>query len=63
MWSQYHHKKVEGHFRITQTSRLAPYNLRMANQTILKPIGLILDLRILIHGIPYINVPFYGYAK
>jgi hypothetical protein len=31
-----------------------PYNLRMANQTIVKPLGLIKDLRILVHGIPYV---------
>jgi hypothetical protein len=30
-----------------------PYNLRMANQTIAKPLGLIRDLNIFIHGIPY----------
>jgi len=32
----------------------APYNLHMANQTIVKPLGLIKDLRILINGIPYV---------
>jgi hypothetical protein len=31
-----------------------PYNLRMANQTIAKPLDLIKDLRILVHGIPYV---------
>jgi hypothetical protein len=31
-----------------------PYNLRMTNQTITKPLGLIKDLRILVHGIPYV---------
>jgi hypothetical protein len=31
----------------------APYNLRMANQTTTKPMGLIRDLKI--HGIPYIT--------
>jgi hypothetical protein len=31
----------------------SPYNLRMANQTITKPLGLIKDLKILIRGIPY----------
>jgi hypothetical protein len=31
-----------------------PYNLRMTNQTIAKPLDLIKDLRILIHGIPYV---------
>jgi hypothetical protein len=29
------------------------YNLHMADQTIVKPLGLIKDLKILIHGIPY----------
>jgi hypothetical protein len=33
---------------------LVPYNLRMANQTIIKPLGLIKDLKIFVHGIPYI---------
>jgi hypothetical protein len=27
-----------------------PYNLRMADQTIAKPLGLIKDLKILVHG-------------
>jgi hypothetical protein len=31
----------------------SPYNLRMVDQTIAKPLGLIKDLKILIHGIPY----------
>jgi len=31
-----------------------PYNLRMANQTTTKPVGLIRDLKIYVHGIPYI---------
>jgi hypothetical protein len=31
----------------------APYNLRMADQTIAKPLGLIKDLKILVHGITY----------
>jgi hypothetical protein len=31
-----------------------PYNLCMANQTIAKPLGLIKDLKILVHGIPYV---------
>jgi len=30
-----------------------PYNLRMANQIITKPLGLIKDLKIFVHGIPY----------
>jgi hypothetical protein len=29
------------------------YNLRIANQTIAKPFGLIRDLKIFVHGIPY----------
>ncbi len=31
-----------------------PYNLRMAAQTITKPLGLIKDFRIFVHGIPYV---------
>jgi hypothetical protein len=31
-----------------------PYTLRMANQTLTKPIGLIQYLKIYIHGIPYV---------
>jgi hypothetical protein len=31
----------------------APYNLHMANQTIAKPLCLIRDLKIFVHGIPY----------
>jgi hypothetical protein len=30
-----------------------PYNLRMENQTIVKPSGLIKDLTFFVHGIPY----------
>jgi hypothetical protein len=33
----------------------APYNLRMANQTTTKPMELIRDLKIYVHGIPYIT--------
>jgi hypothetical protein len=33
--------------------KLAPYNLRMANQTIVKPLGLIKDLKNFLHGILY----------
>jgi hypothetical protein len=33
--------------------KLAPYNLRMENQTTTKPMGLIKDLKIYVHGIPY----------
>jgi len=32
-----------------------PYNLRMADQTTTKPMGLIKDLKIYVHGIPYIT--------
>jgi len=31
-----------------------PYNQRMANQITIKPMGLIRDLNIYVHGIPYI---------
>jgi hypothetical protein len=31
-----------------------PYNLHMANQTIAKPLGLIKDLMIIVHGITYV---------
>jgi hypothetical protein len=34
--------------------KFAPYNLRMANQTTTKPVGLIRDLNIYVHGVPYI---------
>jgi len=34
----------------------APYNLRMANQTTTKPMGLIKDLKIHVHDIPYITM-------
>jgi hypothetical protein len=33
----------------------APYNLKMANQTTPKLVGLIKDLKIYVHGIPYIT--------
>jgi hypothetical protein len=33
---------------------LTPYNLCLANQTIVKPFGLIRDLKIFVHDIPYI---------
>ncbi len=50
--------------------KLAPYNLRMANQTTIKHVGLIKDLKIYVHGIPYIimfivfqnNVVYYNYS-
>jgi len=35
--------------------KLAPYNLRMVNQTTTKPMGLIKDLKIYVHGIPCIT--------
>ncbi len=34
--------------------KLAPYNMRMGNETITKPLGLIKDLKIIVHGIPYV---------
>jgi hypothetical protein len=34
--------------------KLVPYNLRMVNQTTIKPVGLIKDLKIYVHGICYI---------
>jgi hypothetical protein len=33
----------------------APYNLRMADQTTTKLVGLIRDLKIYVHDIPYIT--------
>ncbi len=33
-----------------------PYNLCMVDQTIVKPLGLIKDLKIFVHGIPYIVI-------
>jgi hypothetical protein len=36
--------------------KLAPYNLRMADQTTTKLVGLIKDLKIYVHGIPYITM-------
>jgi hypothetical protein len=33
----------------------APYNLRITDQTTTKPMGLIRDLKIYVHGIPYIT--------
>jgi hypothetical protein len=32
-----------------------PYNLRMADQTTTKPMGLIRDMKIYVHGIVYIT--------
>jgi hypothetical protein len=34
----------------------APYNLRVANQTTTKIVGLIRDLKIYVYGIPYITM-------
>jgi hypothetical protein len=49
---------------------LTPYNLYMADQTIVKPLGPIRDLKIFVHGIPYTitftvmnsNVPDFSYS-
>ncbi len=35
--------------------RHAPYNLKMVNQTTTKLVGLIRDLKIYVHSIPYIT--------
>ncbi len=34
--------------------RLAPYHLKMGNQSMTKPLGIIRNLKIHIHGIPYV---------
>lgn len=34
--------------------QLAPYRLRMADQTVVQPVGMIRNAKIYIHGIPYI---------
>jgi hypothetical protein len=34
--------------------KLTPYNLHMADQTIVKPLGIIKDLKIFVHEIPYV---------
>ncbi len=39
-----------------QKLKLAPYNLSMANQTTTKPMGLIRNLKIYVHGILYITM-------
>jgi hypothetical protein len=39
--------------------KLAPYNMRMTNQTTTKPMGLIRDLKIYVHGILYITTFTY----
>jgi hypothetical protein len=36
--------------------KLAPYNLRMVNQATTKPVGLIRDLKIYVHGILCITI-------
>ncbi len=46
-------EKLNVHLALSKP-KPTPYNLRMANQTIAKPLGLIKDLRILVHGIPYV---------
>jgi len=33
-----------------------PYNMKMVNQTTTKPVGLIRDMKIYVHGIPYITM-------
>jgi len=35
--------------------KITPYNLKMVDQTTTKPVGLIKDLKIYVHGIPYIT--------
>ncbi len=35
--------------------KLTPYNMRMVDQTTTKPVGLIRDLKIYVHGILYIT--------
>ncbi len=39
--------------------KLTPYNMKMENQTTTKPMGLIRDLKIYVHGIPYITTFTY----
>jgi hypothetical protein len=36
--------------------KLAPYNLKMVDQTTIKPMGLIKDMKIYVHGIFYITM-------
>jgi hypothetical protein len=36
--------------------KLAPYNMSTANETITKPLGLIKDVKIIVHGIPYVVI-------
>ncbi len=36
--------------------KLTPYNLKMTYQTTTKPMGLICDLKIYVHSIPYITM-------
>jgi hypothetical protein len=56
---------LDGDFGVTEQLRLrlghpklklAPYNLRMVDQTTIKLTGLIKDLKIYVHGIPYITM-------
>ncbi len=35
-------------------SKLAPYNMKMVDHTTIKPMGLICDLKIYVHDIPYV---------
>jgi hypothetical protein len=46
-------KKLKMHLGLLKPNP-TPYNLCMADQTIHKPLGLIKDFRILVHGIPCI---------
>jgi hypothetical protein len=43
--------------------KLALYNLRMTDQIIVKPLGLIKDLKILVHKIPYVVSDFHYNSK
>jgi hypothetical protein len=35
--------------------KLIPYHLRMVDQSLIRPLGIIINLKIHIHGIPYIT--------
>jgi hypothetical protein len=37
-------------------SKPTPYNLKMANETTTKPMGLIHDMKIYVHDMPYITM-------
>jgi hypothetical protein len=45
-------EKLKVHLSLSKL-KPAPYNLCMADQTIAKPLGLIKDLKIIVHGISY----------